>query len=221
MKAAKGYEFSQIGKGTGTLPVRKVIELSLQHPDIPDFKKEELKALLNKLPEKAVGGTPKQTVPGPEEPGRKTPPQPREPAARQRTLNITRVVPIGFEESRILLEIENVGRRVFSLNEVRAISVVRITSQGNKPFFLIDLFADDPAAGHDVHTIRMLTPQIALQQFFPNEADRLEAFRKFISRLLRLSGARPYPDLESVQLEKVLTFPTIKDYDDSLKSNRL
>ena len=238
VEAAKRYEFSQIGKETGILPVRKVIELSLQHPDIPDFKKEELKALLNKLPEKAVGSTTKpavtgaeqgkhkyrakQTVPGPEEPERKTQAQPREPAARQRTLDVTRVVPIGFEESRILLEIENVGRRVFSLDKVRAISVVRITSQGNKPFFLVDLFVDDPsAAGHDVRTIRMLTPKIALQRFFPNEADRLEAFRKFISRLLSFSGARPYPNIESLQLKKVITFPTVKDYDDSLKSNRL
>lgn len=198
---AHRLEFAKIGKDTGPSPARKIIELSLQHPDIPESKKEELRAALNKIPRRAEAVE-----------------QEQKQVAAQRTINVTRVVPIGFKDSKILLDIENVGRRIFSLDKIAAISTAKIINPGGKPYFLIDLFVDDPrTAANFIRTIRMFTPQINLQQFFPDVQDRLTAFRMFISALFKLSGAKPYPDLESVQLQKVITFSNITEYDNSLK----
>jgi hypothetical protein len=55
-----------------------------------------------------------------------------------------------------------------------------------------------------------------LREHFPDAADRLDAFRKFVAVLFRLSRAQPYPDLDAVQLKKVIAFPTINEYNNSL-----
>lgn len=229
---AKRYEFSQIGKASGPSPVKKTIELSLQHPDIPDYKKGELKEMLDKINRQPsvpppVSSPAPQPVPGTGQAKVNPPAPPPIPQAapggaaagqkKRKSLNVTRVIPLGFKDSKMVLNIENVGRRMFALDTLQAISVIKITSQGDKPFFLIDLFVDDPAAAADyIRTIRMFTPQIPLERFFPNAPDRLDAFRKLIALLFNLSKARPYPDPDSVQLKRVIAFPTINHYNHSL-----
>jgi hypothetical protein len=95
--------------------------------------------------------------------------------------------------------------------------VIKISSQAERPFFLIDLFPEDPT-GHtpDIHIIRLVSSTFNVQKIVHNTQSPLEAFRIFISVLLKVSGAKPYPNLESVQLKKIKAFPTIREYENSL-----
>ena len=155
-------------------------------------------------PQQAPVSQPTAPVPTPPPPGT----QPQVPV--QKTVHVTKAVPLGFRESKIVLNIENVGQRTFSLDKVQSVSVARITPHGAQPFFLIDLLMDEPRfAVSCVRTIRLFSPQINFRQFFPAAQSWLQAFVMFAATLLKLGGGKPFPDLASVQLQGVNTFSTI------------
>ncbi len=270
---AKRPEFANLGRESGRQPAQEIIALALKHPDIPGYRKNELKTAASEIaarektlktiaaakPAAAEAGEQNtltvdyhQHSPAESEAGRETgqygaaaaeplrnddslrPAATREtarttaaaqpmqqPAAAQKTIHVTSVLPAGFKDTKIILEIENVGRRLLSPDKIQAISVARITPRGEKPFFVIDLLIDDPlTAVQYIRTLRMFTSRIDFLELFPGTKDRVEAFKNFTAALLKLSGAAPYPDLESLQLKKVRVFPGITDYDNSLKNAR-
>ena len=103
------------------------------------------------------------------------------------------------------------------------IAVVKISPPGQRPFLLIDLFVDDPGAPNNptaqsavIRTLRLLSTNFNPQKFVAGDQGPLEAFKIFTSSLLRLSKAKPFPDLESVQLKKVTGYRSINEYEDSL-----
>jgi hypothetical protein len=208
----------------------KVIELALKHPDIPENRRGELKASLSEI--KKVTPEVKETgkgessmeyaamplIPDPA----KTKPEKKEIPKTQRNIKVTKVVPISLKGAKITLNVEKIGQRILTLDKVKSIAVIKISSEGERPFYLIDLFLDDPK----IHTpvlriIRLFSTNFNPQKFVSSVHNPLEAFIIFTSVLLRLSDAKPYPDLESVQLKRIRIFPTIKDYENSLISKGL
>jgi len=147
---------------------------------------------------------------------------PPPPPAPRRSIRVTEGVPLGVKGGKIALNIENMGQRAFALGKIKVIAVVKITHPGERPFLLIDLFVDDPGAPNAsipqeafIRTLRLLSTNFNPQKFVAGGQGPLEAFKIFTSSLLRLSKAKPFPDLESVQLKKVASFPSIKEYEDS------
>lgn len=131
-------------------------------------------------------------------------------------LVVTPAVPVGLEGATLLLEMERRSRKELPLEEVHSVSVVKIVSGSERPYFLIDLFLGDPEAEKsEVRTIRFTSKVFDPRRLVPGAAGPMEAFRIFMSILLKLSKAIPYPDLESVRLQRVREFPSVTEYEDS------
>jgi membrane associated rhomboid family serine protease len=150
-------------------------------------------------------------------------PIPPPPPAPRKSIRVTGGVPLGIKGGKIALNIENIGQRVFALEKIKMMAVVKISPPGERPFLLIDLFVDDPGAPDTptaqpavIRTLRLLSTDFNPQKFVAGDQGPLEAFKIFTSSLHRLSKAKPFPDLESVQLKKVTGYCSINEYEDSL-----
>ncbi|NIM18542.1 MAG: rhomboid family intramembrane serine protease [Candidatus Aminicenantes bacterium] len=237
----------------------RVVELALQHPDIPEDKKDELKTRLYAPPKPrprgdepikingylgeggaaAAAGAAAATVsafqpqppvssgmaskanatiqPPPPPPEAYEILSPQDFYVPERKLNITKAVPVCVKGTKIVLNAENVGQRAVSLERVQFISVVKIAPPSGRPFLLLDFFLSNPnLQAADIRLVRFFSSQFNPQKFAPNASGPMEAFKTFVSALLELSGAQPYPDLESVQLNRLITFTSIEEYDNSL-----
>jgi len=138
-------------------------------------------------------------------------------AEPQGHLVVTPAVPVGIEGSTLLLEMERRSQKALPLEEVHSVSVVKIAPSPGRPYFLIDLFLVDPGAEKsEIRTIRFTSNVFDPRRLVPGAAGPMEAYRIFISILLKLSNAKPYPDLESVRLQTVREFPTVDAYENSL-----
>lgn len=244
----------------------KAIKLALQHPGIPQNKKEDLKAMLSEAPKKedntydpvisiesSAGTTSTEFSSYDNPPAKDTgqsvqtggptgmPPRIPVPPAVQaefqnqeeeepialkkeeiildmpKNIKVTRAVPLAVKGTKITLNVDGAGQKAFLLDKIQAISVAKISPPSKNPFLLLDLFIDDPTDQNiDIRTIRFFSTTFNPQKFVPNAQNPLDAFKVFTTALLKLSGAKPYPDLESVQLKKIKVFPTIKEYEDSI-----
>jgi hypothetical protein len=152
--------------------------------------------------------------------------QPPPPGPRK-SFRVTKAVPLGVKGGKIALNIENMGQRIFALEKIKAIAVVKISPPGKRPFLLIDLLVDDPGAPTPpaareavIRTLRLLSTNFNPQKFVAHTPGQgpLEAFKIFTSSLLKLSNAKPFPDIDSVQLKKVAGYRSINEYEDSLLS---
>ena len=166
------------------------------------------------------------TQPGePETPDRTAPPvedmvtPPPLPAPRKR-FRVTKAVPVYVKGGKIGLDVKNMGKRVFALGKIKAIAVVKISPPGERPFLLIDLLVDEPGAAADaaareivIRTLRLFSTTFNPQKFVAQTDSPLQAFKIFTSSLLRLSKAKPFPNVESVQLKKVTGYRSIKEYE--------
>jgi membrane associated rhomboid family serine protease len=192
----------------------KVIELALQHPEVPEDRKESLKQKLYAIQEPKIPITPSQSQPPPipiepiipikpnqptipikpGEPVTSVRPEPMAedrfapppPPGPRKSFRVTKAVPIGVKGGKIALNIENMGQRFFALEKVKAISVVKISPPGERPFLLIDLFVDDPGAPTAataqevvIRTLRLLSPNFNPQKFVAQAQGPLEAFKIF------------------------------------------
>jgi membrane associated rhomboid family serine protease len=200
-----------------------------EEPTIPIIPQEPEIPLLTQEP--TIPMTPSQSQPPPlpiepvipvnfQEPEKPIPPPP--PAPRK-SIRVTEGVPLGIKGGKIALSIKNMGQRVFALEKIKMIAVVKISPPGERPFLLIDLFVDDPDAPNTptaqpavIRTLRLLSTNFNPQKFVAGDQGPLEAFKIFTSSLLRLSKSKPFPDLESVQLKKVTGYRSINEYEDSL-----
>lgn len=152
---------------------------------------------------------------------------PPPPPAPRKCLRITKAVPLGVKGGKIALKIGKMGQRIFALEKIKMIAVVKISSPGERPFLLIDLLVDDPGAPGSptapevtIRTLRLLSTNFNPQKFVAGGQGPLESFKIFTSALLKLSKAKPFPDSESVQLKKVTGYRSIKEYEESLLKAR-
>ncbi len=187
-----------------SLPVaRQAVELCLRHPDIPADRKEALKAEISELQAEPL--------------------QPKKTAAPDRSLRVLKGVPTGIEGENIGLEVEGMGRKVLPLGQVKLVSVIKIAPPSERAFLLIDLVLDDPASSNknNIRVIRLSSQTFSAKKFVPTAQGPLEAFRVFISALLKRSGALPYPDSESAQLKQLHSFPGEKAYEESILTSQM
>jgi membrane associated rhomboid family serine protease len=150
---------------------------------------------------------------------------PPSPSGPRKSFRVTEAVPLGVKGGKITLKIKNMGERILALEKIKAMAVVKISPPGERPFLLIDLFVDDPGVPTTptvqeavIRTLRLLSTNFNPQKFVASTQGPLEAFKIFTSALLKLSKAKPFPDMESVQLKKVASYHSINEYEDSLLS---
>jgi membrane associated rhomboid family serine protease len=175
----------------------KAMEICLQHPEIEEEQKEELRKKFGDLQEKVQAAAP----------------------AEARSLKVNQAVPLSLKEGKLALSLEGVGERVLSLNRIQSIAVAEITSLEDLPYLLIDLFLDDPKSSASVvRSIRLLSSGFDPRVFFPDIQDSREALKAFISNLLESSGATPHPDNESALLIQPQSFRSMEEYEESVLS---
>ncbi|UCE22432.1 MAG: hypothetical protein JSV46_09555, partial [Candidatus Aminicenantes bacterium] len=175
----------------------KVLELCLQHSEIQEEQKEELRKKFGDLQDKAQVAAP----------------------TTGRSLKVTQATPVSLQEEKLTMNVEGVGERVLSLDRIHSIAVAEITSLDDLPYLLIDLFLDDPkSSASDVRSIRLLSSGFDPRTFFPDIQDPREALKAFISNVLELSGATPYPDKESIMLSPPVSFRSMEEYEELILS---
>lgn len=216
-------QFALAVKSLGGSIEREAVELALGHPDILEEQKEDIKARLDRFQIRPTIQAPagdngfKAAIVPQEQTDTQPPPAPQPDVAKPKILKVIHGVPLYIREGKIGLKIKNIGNRHYELKKILAISVARIFSASEKPYCLIDMFIDDPHSDNPtLRTIRLNSSTFDPMQFVPYASDSLTALETFISMLLRLSGARPYPDSNAVLMKYVREFPSIKDYEQSL-----
>ena len=121
---------------------------------------------------------------------------------------------LKIKDRKLHLNVENVGPRSLPLESIKVLSVVKIAPPGQRQFLLIDLWMEDPAVHTgDVRAIRLLSTHFNPQTFIPNTPTPLDAFRVFLSILHNTGSPRPYPDLESIQMQKLHPFVSVEAYE--------
>lgn len=189
--------FANVASEFNSQLAAKVMELCFQHPEIPDQQKDELRKKMGGLQEKVKTAA---SVPG-------------------RSLKATQAVPVSLEDEKLSLDVEGVGERMLTISRIQSIAVAEITSLEDLPYLLIDLFMEDPKSGAaTVRSIRLLSSDFDPKKFFPDIEDSLEALKAFISHLVELSGAKTYPDKESVLLSPPRSFRSMEEYEKSILS---
>ena len=175
----------------------KVMELCLQHPEIQEHQKDELRKKFGGLQEKAQAAAP----------------------TADRSVKVTHATPVSLKEEKLAMNVKGVGERVLSLNRIQSISVAEIASLEDLPYLLIDLFLDDPkSSASAVRSIRLLSSGFEPRTFYPDIEDSREALKAFISNLLESSGATAYPDKESALLSPPRSFRSMEEYEESILS---
>jgi membrane associated rhomboid family serine protease len=189
--------FSNIAPELNPSLAVKVIELCIQHPEIQEHQKNELRKTLGELQGKVQDTTP----------------------AADRSLKVTQATPVSMKEGKLSLSVEGVGERGLTLDRIQSIAVAEIISLEDIPYLLIDIFLDNPkSSASAVRSIRLMSSGFDPRKFFPDIQDVREALRSFISNLLESSGATPYPDKESVLLNPPRSFHSMEEYEESILS---
>jgi membrane associated rhomboid family serine protease len=184
--------FSSIAPELNPSLAVKVIELCLQHPEIQDNQKNELRKILGELQKKVQATTP----------------------AAERSLKVTQAIPVSMKEGKLSLSVEGVGERILTLDRIQSIAVAEIISLEDIPYLLIDIFLDDPkSSASAVRSIRVMSSGFDPRKFFPDIQDAREALKSFISNILESSGATPYPDKESALLSPSRSFHSMEEYE--------
>lgn len=216
-------QFALAVKSLGGSVQKEAVELALGHPDIPEEQKNDLRTRVDRFKIKPATqaaaddhGFKSASVPQ-EQTDIQMPPAPQPDVQKLKTLKVTRGVPLYIRKGKIGLKIKNIGNRHYELKKILAISVARIFSASEKPYCLIDMFIDDPHSDNPtLRTIRLNSSTFDPRQFMTHVPDSLAALDAFISTLLRLSGAQPYPDSNAVVMKYVREFSSINDYEQSL-----
>jgi membrane associated rhomboid family serine protease len=175
----------------------KIMELCLQHPEIPEHQKDELRKKFGGLQEKMQAAA----------------------LTANQALKVTHATPVSLKEEKLAMNVKDVGERVLSLNRIQSIAVAEIATLEDLPYLLIDLFLDDPKSSASVvRSIRLVTSGFEPRTFFPDIEDSREALKAFISNLLESSGATAYPDKESALLSPPRSFRSMEEYEKSILS---
>jgi len=192
----------------------RALAMALAHPFVTDQSKAELKARSETIGIKQEG-TPRDRPPedvvdallGIDEEKADT-----LPGAK---LDATDAVPKALQADKIYFEIKDVGVRALSYNRIRGLAIVKISPSGSKPYVLIDLFMDDPfmPSKAPLRTVRFTTAGFNPQEFVPKAANLKEAFQSLMNFLLKKSGAKAFPDVETVLLKKkLMNFTSLGEY---------
>jgi hypothetical protein len=189
--------FSNIAPELNPSIAVKIIELCLQHSEIQEHQKNELRKSLSELQKEVQASAP----------------------AADRSLKVTPATPVNLKEGKLSLSVGDVGERALTLDRIQSISVAEIMSLEDIPYLLIDIFLDNPKSSvSTVRSIRLMSSGFDPRKFFPDIQDAREALRSFISNLLESSGATPYPDKESVLLNPPRSFHSMEEYEESILS---
>jgi len=201
----------------------RVIAFCLQHPEIQEQQKEELRTKLGepqKIPQvvaPASSGEPEATKDDSQHAAESK--ESGQIPSADRSIRATRATPLRINEKKLALNLEGAGEKVLTLDRIKAIAAAEIISLDDFPYMVFDLFLDDPKSGAStVRSIRLFSSSFNPREFFPDIQDSREALKSFISHLLESSGAAAYPDKESVMLSLPRSFHSIEEYEESILS---
>ncbi|MBN1274470.1 MAG: rhomboid family intramembrane serine protease [Candidatus Aminicenantes bacterium] len=132
----------------------------------------------------------------------------------EKHLKIFKGIPLGVKDDKLLVSLEESGKKFLPMQKVKVIAAVEILSHYEDPYVVIDLFLDDIySQTENIRTVRLVSSEFHAPSFFQKPLEPREAVRAFVAALLDLSGAIPHPDRETVLLSPPKRLPDIKEYD--------
>lgn len=199
----------------------KVLEKAIAHPDIPQEKVEEYEMKLKSISEasqpkeksdiytySSVGRVSEKVEEDEDEAEAKSIPK---------RLLVRSAVPVAFKRDKMLLNVDKLGRKVFSFDRIKVVSIVRIRPANQRPFLLMDFLMDDLHGEADkIRIIRIRCNKFNPQTFVPKAKNPMHAFRILVAGILKLSGATPYPNREIAAGKSFQDFPSIEAYEQTL-----
>lgn len=214
-------DFFSIASKVSYQVAEKVATIAFNHPGILEEKKAEIRTQLKQIPQEEhktpsgasiehaeidLTGT-TETIPIRENKIRET-----------EILRITSAVPLGIKGNKFYLNMEKIGQKVLMLENIKMISVVKISPESETAFLLIDLLLDDlEASPTKIRIIRLHSSNFDPRKFAPKAGSQFDAFRILIKALHKLSGAKPFPTSESLLLDRVAVFSSIREYEQYLQ----
>jgi membrane associated rhomboid family serine protease len=130
----------------------------------------------------------------------------------KRSLKIRNAVPIALESEAILIEVDGGSKTRLPYERIEALAAGAVKGLGDKPVVLIDLIVNWPPASVPMKVIRMRSDQFDPAQLTEGAANQLEAFRRVLVELLRLSNATPLPDFNGATGAPFKVFAGLEQY---------
>ena len=175
-----------------------IVKRTINNPDVPDSKKDELKI--------ALGDYVKD-------------PQNTAVKKKERQIAVIRCIPVSVNKENFILNIKDKGKTTLPLKKIKLISVVKIMSYSSKAIYLIDLFLNE-LKEDNIRVIRIYSVDFDPMKFIPKAINIGEAFKTFVLAILQYSGAKPFYDKDYLILKKTKSYSSIEEYDKLLKKNR-
>jgi membrane associated rhomboid family serine protease len=130
----------------------------------------------------------------------------------QRSLRIRDAVPVTLESRSLVIEVEGGNKARLPYARVDALAAAAVEGLGEKPVVVIDLVINWLSAAEPLKVIRLRSDQFDPTQLVPGPANQLEALRKFLSDLIRVSNATPLPNFNAATGAPFQVFSGLADY---------
>jgi membrane associated rhomboid family serine protease len=119
--------------------------------------------------------------------------------ARMRRLHGATALPLALDSEGIQLEVAGGEKKRVRYDRIGALAVAAIEGLSERPVIVVDLVLNWSApASEPLQVIRLRSDRFDPRRLAPGD-EPATALRALLARLLRLSGATPLPDLQSVQ----------------------
>lgn len=149
-------------------------------------------------------------------PQRSAPPVPPPlPETLPASLRILEGIPVRFHQDQLEVS-EGIRTHHFPLPSLAAVAVARI-DEAARPWMLIDLFLDPPAAA-GARVVRLRSTRYdPRKELAPEAPDPFQAFQVFVQKLLQVSRARALPSSLAAQGQPFARFPGLSEYESAIR----
>lgn len=137
------------------------------------------------------------------------------PATVSAPLRILEGIPVRFHQDRLEVS-EGEKTHHFPLPTMAAVAVARI-DEAARPWMLIDLFLDPPAAA-GARVVRLRSTRYdPRRELAPGVPDPFQAFQAFVQKLLQVSQTRALPSAAAAQGQPFARFPGLAEYESAIR----
>lgn len=183
----------------GLEPIRKAAAFTLDHPEISEVKKKEIRELLGKF------GDPKSESPEGEE-------------GQGPEFKFYKAVLKGISKDKLLFVFGNKESKTVPITAIKEISVSRILRDPDEPEIMVDLFLDPvKKTTRVIRSIRLAGSSLDPLRFAPKAQNRSHAMKIVLTYIQKSSNARPLPDIEYIELKRHQDFRSEKEYENFLR----
>ncbi|MBW2270687.1 MAG: rhomboid family intramembrane serine protease [Deltaproteobacteria bacterium] len=132
--------------------------------------------------------------------------------AFDRELELVSAVPLGLDETGLLIAAGQARKRV-CCDRISAIAVAVVEELADRPVIVIDLVLNWKSPLEEpLKVIRLRTDAFDPRSLVEGESDPLAAVRALGASLLQKTGATPLPDEDSIRGEPFAAFKSLQEY---------